>query len=103
MPTKTDRAKVEVKESSSVDVRSFIITLTVPVSDFQLADLLKQRGVIGGLDIELKQAIKQATENYLKSAESLIASLASQESTNKKHRSNSKGDDKSSESDSLIL
>ena len=103
MPSKTERAKVEVKESSSLDIRSFNITLTVPVSDFQLTDLLKQRGVINGLDVELKQAIKHATENYLKSAESLISSLASKVSMKTKHPSNSKGDDNFSESNSLIL
>jgi hypothetical protein len=101
MPTKSERAKVEVKESSTPDVRSFNITVTVPVSDFQLTDLLKQRGVISGLDVELKQAVRRATENYLKSAESLISSLASKVSMNKKHRSNPTGDDKSSESHSL--
>jgi hypothetical protein len=98
MPTKTERTKVEVKESSTLDVRSFNITLTAPVGDFQLTDLLRQRGVINGLDAELKQAVKRATENYLKSAETLISGLASKTSTTKKARPNSSGDDKSSES-----
>jgi hypothetical protein len=98
MPTKSERAKVEVKESSTLDVRSFNITFTAPVTDFQLTDLLRQRGVIGGLDVELKHAIKQATENYLRSAETLILGLASKASTTKKPRQNSNGNDKSSES-----
>lgn len=97
MPVKTERAKVEVKESSTVDVRSFNITLTAPVNDFQLTDLLRQRGVINGLDVELKQAVKRATENYLKSAETLISGLGSKTSTAKKPRPNSNGNDRSFE------
>ena len=98
MPTKTERTKVEVKESSTLDVRSFNITLTAPVGDFQLTDLLRQRGVISGLDVELKQAVKRATENYLKSAETLISGLASSASTAKKRRQDSNADHKSCES-----
>ena len=101
MPIKTERTKVEVKESSTVDVRTFNITLTAPVSDFQLTDLLKQRGVIGGLDVELKHAIKDASDNYLKSAESLISGLASKSSIGKKHHSNPNGEGKPSENNSL--
>src|ERR1051325_5548737 len=77
MPAKTDRAKVQIKESSNLDLRTFEITLTSPASDFQLTDLLKQRGVLSSLDLQLKQAVKQALEEYLTSAEELIASLGS--------------------------
>ena len=91
MPTKSERTKVEVKESSTLDVRSFNITLTAPVSDFQLTDLLRQRGVINGLEGELKQAVRRATENYLKSAETLIAGLASKADSKRKSRQDSNG------------
>jgi hypothetical protein len=91
MPTKSERTKVEVKESSTLDVRRFSITLTAPVSDFQLTDLLRQRGVINGLEGELKQAVKRATENYLKSAETLISGLAPKTSSTKKYRQDSNG------------
>ncbi len=97
MPTKSERAKVEVKESSTTDVRRFNIALTAPLSDFQLTDLLRQRGVISGLDVELKQAVKQATENYLKSAETLISGLLSNTTTTKKRRMDSNDNDKSHE------
>ena len=103
MPTKSERARVEVKESSTLDLRSFNITLTAPVSDFQLTDLLRQRGVINGLEVELKQAVKRATENYLRSAEALISGLASKASMTKKPRKNSNGNAKSSESMSAGL
>jgi hypothetical protein len=96
MPAKSERTKVEVKETSTVDVRSFNITLTAPTGDFQLTDLLRQRGVISGLDVELKRALKLATESYLKSAETLISSLASGSSSTRKARSNSNGNDKTS-------
>ena len=98
MPTKSERTKVEVNESSTLDVRNFSITLTAPVSDFQLTDLLRQRGVISGLDVELKQAVKRATENYIKSAETLICGLASNVSATKKRRQGSNDNDKSAES-----
>ena len=98
MPTKSERTKVEVTESSTIDVRTFNITLTVPVSDFQLTDLLRQRGVINGLEGELKQAVKRATEDYLKSAETLISGLASKASTTKKPRQKSNSNEKSPES-----
>ena len=98
MPTKSERTKVEVQESSTVDVRSFNITLTAPVSDFQLTDLLRQRGVINGLDVELKQAVKRATENYLKAAETLISGLSSRASALKKPRQDSNDNSQSSKS-----
>ena len=75
MPAKSERTKVDVKESSTLDVRTFNITLTAPVRDFQLSDLLRQRGVIESLDSALKRAVKEATERYLESAESLISGL----------------------------
>ena len=96
MPGKNERTKVEIKESSTLELRSFSITLTAPVSDFQLTDLLRQRGVVTGLDVELKRAVKLATENYLKSAEALVSSLASGSSSTRKSRSTaSKSDSKS--------
>ena len=102
MPTKSERAKVEVKESSSIDIRTFNITLTAPLNDFQLTDLLRHRGVINGLDSELKQAVKQATENYLKSAESLISGLASKASAKKKRRNESTRNEKFQETTEYV-
>lgn len=80
MPAKSERTKVDVKESSTLDVRTFNITLTAPVRDFQLSDLLRQRGVIESLDCALKRAVKEATERYLKSAELLISGLVTNSS-----------------------
>ena len=88
MPTKTERAEVQVKESSTSDLRTFEITLTAPVSDFQLTDLLKQRGVIDGIEVQLKQAVKQALEEYLNSAETLIAGLSTNSPSPRKARAN---------------
>jgi hypothetical protein len=86
MPTKTERAKVQIRESSTADQRTFEITLTAPVGDFQLTDLLKQRGVIDGVDVQLKQAIKQALDAYLNSAETLIAGLSTNSPSPRKAR-----------------
>lgn len=76
MAPKTERMKVEVTASTEGETRTFKIILRAPNSDFQLADLLRQRGVISPLDGDLKQAVKVATQNYLSGAEALISTLA---------------------------
>jgi hypothetical protein len=75
MALKMERIKVEVSDSTEGETRTFKIILKAPNSDFQLADLLRQRGVIAPIDGELKQAIKEATQNYLSGAEALISTL----------------------------
>jgi hypothetical protein len=75
MAPKTERIKVEVTDAIEGETRRFGITLMAPNADFQLSDLLRQRGVIAPLDGELKQAIRVATENYLSGAEALISTL----------------------------
>ena len=94
MPAKSERAKVDVKETRSPDLRTFSITLTVPTKEFQLTDLLRQRGVIEPLDSELKRAIKEATERYIQSAESLIAGLATRPILTQRSRSSLNGNGK---------
>ena len=63
MPTKSERTKVDVKESSTIDVRTVSITLTAPVRDFQLTDAPPKGN--GSLDSALKGAVKGTTERYL--------------------------------------
>jgi hypothetical protein len=75
MAAKTERIKVEVTDSIEGETRTFKIVLMVPNSDFQLAELLRQRGVIPPLNGELKQAVKVATQNYLEGAEERISTL----------------------------
>jgi hypothetical protein len=75
MALKMERIKVEVTDSTEGETRTFKIVLRAPNSDFQLADLLWQRGVIAPIDGELKQAVKVATQNYLSGAEALISTL----------------------------
>lgn len=89
MAGKTERTRVEINESTADGVRTFNIALTAPASDFALTDLLRQRGVIEGLDADLKQAVKGATESYLNTAESLIAKLAAESKPG--HKSRTKG------------
>ena len=92
MAPKTERIKVEVTDSIEGETRRFGITLMTPNADFQLSDLLRQRGVISPLDGELKQAVRVATENYLSGAEALISTLtkvataAPQSSSNKRRK-----------------
>ena len=75
MAAKTERIKVEVTDSTEGQMRTFKIILTAPNSDFQLADLLRQRGVIPSINGELKQAARAATQNYLACAEERISTL----------------------------
>ena len=75
MAVKPERIKVEVTDSTEGETRTFKIVLTTPNSDFQLADLLRQRGVISAISGELKQAVKVAVQNYLAGAEERISSL----------------------------
>ncbi|CAN5749209.1 hypothetical protein BH18ACI4_BH18ACI4_05280 [soil metagenome] len=65
MRSKSDHFKVEIKESTESDARTFIITLTAPARDFHLTDLFEQRRVIEPLNRRLKQAFKDAVETYL--------------------------------------
>ncbi|HEY0762985.1 MAG TPA: hypothetical protein VGD61_11505 [Pyrinomonadaceae bacterium] len=75
MPAKTERIKVEVTDSTEGETRTFKIVVMAPNSDFQLADLLRQRAVIPPINGELKQAVKVATQNYLAAAEERISTL----------------------------
>ena len=75
MAAKPERIKVEVTDSTEGEMRTFKIVLMAPNSDFQLADLLRQRGVIPPINGELKQAVKMATQNYLAGAEERISTL----------------------------
>jgi hypothetical protein len=75
MTAKPERIRVEVTDSTEGETRTFKIILTTPNSDFQLADLLRQRGVISPFSGELKKAVKVATQNYLAGAEERISIL----------------------------
>ena len=75
MAAKPERIKVEVRDSTEGETRTFKIILTAPKSDFQLADLLRQRGVMSPLNGELKQAVKVATQTYLAGVEERISTL----------------------------
>lgn len=75
MAAKPERIKVEVTDSTEGETRTFNIVVMAPNSDFQLADLLRQRGVIPPINGELKQAVKVATQNYLAGAEERISTL----------------------------
>jgi hypothetical protein len=75
MAAKPERIKVEVTDSTEGETRTFKIVLLAPNSDFQLADLLRQRGVIPPINGELKQFVKMAIQNYLAGAEERISTL----------------------------
>lgn len=54
MAAKPERIKVEVTDSTQGETRTFKIVVMAPNSDFQLADLLRQRGVMSPISGELK-------------------------------------------------
>ena len=95
MAAKTERIKVEVTDSTEGETRTFAIVLRAPNSDFQLADLLQQRGVVAPLDGELKQAVKEATQNYLSGAEALISTLGKTSTATQQAPNNRKRKDRS--------
>ncbi len=76
MPRVKDGLRVEVNESTASELRTIVVTVTAPAQDFVLADLLRQRGAVGGVDAALKQAARDAVQSYLDGAEDLIAGVA---------------------------
>ena len=91
MAAKPERIKVEVTDSTEGETRAFKIVLRVPSSDFQLTDLLRQRGVISPIDGELKHAVRVATQNYLAGAEALISTLTKVSTATPKVPNNRRG------------
>ena len=76
MSRKSDYIKAEVNSASESGKRTFLITLTAPLSTFDFTDQLVDRKVIKSLDNLLKQAVKDTTRRYLRSSESLVSALA---------------------------
>jgi hypothetical protein len=94
MALKVERIKVEITDSTEGETRTIKINLRAPNSDFQLADLLRQRGVIAPIDGELKQAVKEATQNYLSGAEALVSTLGKASAATPQAPSNRKRKDR---------
>ena len=88
MRRKSAYVKAEVNSSSESGIRTYLITLTAPVTTLEFTDLLVERKVIGSLDNQLKQAVKDAARGYLKSADSLVNALAKRPRRRAKNRTN---------------
>ena len=93
MRRKSGYIKAEVNNRSESGTRTYLITLTAPVSTLEFTDLLVERKVIGSLDNQLKQAVKDSARSYLKSAESLVNALAKRPRRRAKNRSNDDDND----------
>ena len=93
MSRKSDYIKAEVNSSSDSGKRTFLITLSAPVSSFELTDQLVDRKVIRSLDNLLRQAVKDTTRRYLKSSESLVSALAKRPRQKIKDRSSNEETD----------
>ena len=103
MAVKMERIKVEVTDSTEGETRTIKINLRAPNSDFKLADLLRQRGVIAPIDGELKQAVKVATQNYLSGAEALVSTLGKASMARPQAPNNRKRKDRNAPRTSLTL
>lgn len=93
MSRKSDYIKAVVNSSSESGKRTYLITLTAPISTFEFTDLLVDRKVIRSLDNHLKQAVKDTTRRYLKSSESLVSALAKRPRRKVKDRSSENEND----------
>jgi hypothetical protein len=104
-----ENLKIEVTQSTADDLRIITVTIAGPDKEFLLPDLLSQRGAIQAYDETLRQAVREATEGYLRGAEELIAGIAAGQKepkaevaapkpkTNGHEKNTSKRDAKSSE------
>jgi hypothetical protein len=68
--------KIEIEETTSDENRNITVTISAGAQEFLLADLLRQRGAIAGLEAPLKAAVRETVQGYLESAEELIAGIA---------------------------
>ena len=75
MPKAKDSFRIDVTETTNAETRVITMTISAPVQEFMLADLLRKRGVLSNLDASLKQAVREAMQKHLDGAEELIASL----------------------------
>jgi hypothetical protein len=57
-------------------VRTVVVTLTAPSKDFSLPDLLSEEGAIDPYEVTLREAVKEATEEYLQGAKAAVAAIA---------------------------
>ena len=76
MAKSKENLKIEIGESTNDNQRVITVTLSAPVQDFLLPDLLAERKAIRPLAETLKHSIRQAMEAYLGGAEELVAGLA---------------------------
>jgi hypothetical protein len=75
MPKAKDLFRMEVTETTNADLRVITATISAPVQEFMLADLLRKRGVLSPPETALKQSLREAIQRHLDGAEALIASL----------------------------
>src|SRR5262245_52804316 len=76
MPRAKDSLKIEIDQSTTDEVRTVVVTLSAPAKDFLLPDLLSDQGAIDPYEATLREAVKGATESYLRGAKDAVAALA---------------------------
>ncbi len=75
MPRAKETMRIEIEESTSEETRTITLTIAAPAQEFLLADLLKQRGAMPGIETALKAAARETVQGYLENAEELIAGI----------------------------
>lgn len=70
-----DNFRIEMTEMTNAETRVITVTISAPVQEFMLADLLRKRGVLSHPETHLRQAVREAMQRHLDGAEELIASL----------------------------
>ncbi len=65
--------KIEIRDSTDCDARSYIISQTAPENGFHLTNLPKHRQFIGPLDPDLKQTAKDSIEMCRSAAQSMLS------------------------------
>lgn len=75
MPRAKESTKVDIQQSTEGDLRIIVVKLTAPAKDFVLPDVLSQEGAIEPYERTLREAVKGATEGYLRGALDAVAAI----------------------------
>ena len=76
MASKSKRVKVQIKNPTTGEVRTFNFTLTIPASDCPPDPSAQTKSSLNSPGTELEEAVKGASESHLSTAASLAVGLA---------------------------
>jgi hypothetical protein len=85
MRGRSERLKIEIRDSTESDERIFIMRFRNPAKVFQQTDLLRRGKLTGPLKSQLKQAIKDSIEECFSAANRLGSSPSSEPNQTLQH------------------